>query len=147
MKNKDEDKKTYILELNNGNLRRVTVPANWTLTFGPTIPFAGKGSVSPGNGGTALRFYTDKDKKEARAAFTDVRAFRDADIEIEERRTEVQRKVVEQEGPGGMHNVEVEARITQWVNPDTEQSTPNAQPASAHYVGLLNGLAAPARNY
>ena len=135
------EKKTYILELNNGNLRRVTVPADWTLTFGPTIPFMGKGTpVSAG--GTALRFYAGTDKKNQRAAFTDVRAFRDADIEIEERRTEVQRKVVEQEGPGGMHNVEVEARITQWVNPDDDKITPSAQPASAPYVALLNGLVA-----
>lgn len=137
--------KTYILELNNGNLRKVTVPADWTLTFGPTIPFAGKGAVSVGNGGTALRFYEGKGKDAARAAFTDVRAFRDASIVIEERRTEVQRKVMEQEGPGGMHNVEVEARITQWVNPDDEKATPTAQPASAQYVALLGAM--PAKAY
>src|SRR5690349_1767028 len=100
--------KTYILELIGGNLRRITVPDTWKLTFGPTVPYSGKGSSVSDK--VCLRFY-EGSKDNLRAVFTDVRAFRDADMEIMERRTEVKRQVVQKASAGGMKNVEVEARV------------------------------------
>lgn len=120
--------KIYILELTSGGIRKVTVPASWRLTFGPTIPYAGKGMTSVAGGGTALRFY-EGNKENLRAVFTDVKAFRDAAMPVMERRTQVQRKVVEKKTPGGTKNVEVEARVTEWVNPDdVEDSAESAKP-------------------
>lgn len=136
-----EATKTYVLELNNGNLRKVTVPATWKLTFGPTIPYAGKGSGV--SNGTALRFYEGSSKENLRAAFTDVRAFRDASIEVQERRTETKSQVVAQNGPGGMSNAIVEARITQWVDPDDETPGERNETAAAPYLAQL----LPARTY
>jgi hypothetical protein len=112
---KKKGQKTYILELLNGDLRRITVPETWKLTFGPVVPYSGKGGSSDGR--VCLRFY-EGSKENLRAVFTDVRAFRDESMEIRERRTEVKRQVVQRRDGGGMKNVEVEARVTEWVNPD-----------------------------
>lgn len=131
----EEKTKTYIMDLNNGTVRKVTVPANWKLTFGPTIPYSGKGSTSIHGGGTALRFY-EGNKENLRAAFTDVRAFRDADMPVQERRTQIQKKTIQKDAHGGTKNVEVEARITEWVNPDdVEDSEQAAQP----FLNMIGG--------
>jgi hypothetical protein len=107
--------KTYVLELYNGNLRRITVPAKWKVTFGPAVP--GK----PGQTGGqerhyALRFYETKDRQ--RAVFTDVRTFRDDSISIEERVSTTKRQVVRKQTASGVKDVEVAAVMTEWINPD-----------------------------
>lgn len=123
--------KTYILTLNNNDIRKVTVPGNWKLTFGPTIPYAGKGTGI--NNGTALRFY-EGDKDKLRACFTDVKAFRDADIPVQERRTQTSRKVVQKAAPGGAKNVEVIAQVTEWFDPDNVMDT---EDAAAPFLNLI----------
>ena len=124
-KNQNNDTKTYILTLQNNEIRKVVVPKNWKLTFGPTIPYSGKNGVVSG---TALRFY-EGSKENLRACFTDVKAFRDADIPVQERRTQTQRKVVQRDAPGGAKNVEIVAQVTEWFNPDdSEDSAESAKP-------------------
>ncbi len=111
-----DDLKTYILELKNGNLRRVTVPADWKVTFGPLIP----ADRHSGGGCLALRFYESKEKQ--RAIFTDVKSFRASDIPIEERVTKTQTKHMQKQTPEGVKDVLVEARVTEWRNPDDDQT-------------------------
>lgn len=120
--------KTYILELHSGNIRKVDVPSNWSLTFGPTVPYSGKG-MSVAQGGTALRFYEGTGKTKLRAIFTDVRSFRDASIPIMEKRTETKRKVLQKSDKRGAGNVIVEARVTEWVNPDDDKADSDAPSA------------------
>ena len=135
-----EKQKTYILELTNGDIRKVTVPESWRLTFGPTIPFTGgKQYQTPTSTNIALRFYEGAGKDNLRAVFTDVKSFRDEGISIMERRTETHHKVVQQGDGAGAHNVAVEARVTQWVNPDNELQAEPASPPNK-YFGLLNGI-------
>jgi hypothetical protein len=112
-------KKTYVLELKNGNIRKVTVPSHWKLTFGQIVPHSGdRGNTH--HMGIALRFY-EGTKENLRAVMTDVVAIRDESIEILERRTKVQRKVEHREGKNGMRGVEIEARVSEWINPDKEE--------------------------
>lgn len=108
--------KTYFLDLQNNDVRKVEVPSHWTLTFGPTIPYAGKNTGVPY--GTALRFYEDKGKTELRACFTDVKAFRDSSIPVLEKRTKTQHKIMQQQTKQGVQNAEVAVSVTEWVNPD-----------------------------
>lgn len=110
---------TYILELTNGNLRKVTVPSAWKVTFGPAVPFSpGKGpTYNVEHKGYAIRFY-EKNKENQRAIFTDVRSFRDSAIQIEERVTSSKKQNMRKETKGGFRDVEVEARVTEWINPD-----------------------------
>ncbi len=123
-KKSSETKKTFILGLKGGHIRKITVPANWKLTFGSVVPFQGRGHG--GEGGVALRLY-EGTKENLRAVMTDVVSVRDASIEMMERRTSTQRKAAQKQTPQGMKDVVVEARVTEWVNPDAEEddSKPN----------------------
>lgn len=108
--------KTYILTCANGTIRKVTVPSTWKLTFGPTVPYAPKEGYRTDRG-YSLRFYEGA-KENLRAVFSDVVAFRDDSIGILERKTEVQKKVIKKQTPQGAKDVVVEARVTEWSNPD-----------------------------
>lgn len=107
--------KTYILELKGGNTRKITIPADWKLTYGNVVPFTERGSGH----GVALRIY-EGNKENLRAVMTDVAAIRDSSIDIIEKRHTVQRKTAQKETPKGMKDVVIEARMTEWVNPDAE---------------------------
>jgi len=115
--------KTYILELKNGNTRKITIPHTWKMTFGNVVPYQGKGSHS-GEFRVALRLY-EGNKENLRAVMTDVVAIRDSAIQIVEKRTEVKRQASQRQTTQGMKDVVIEARVTEWVNPDQEE------PASA----------------
>ena len=122
-----DPQKTYVLELKNGGQRRLTVPANWKVTFGPTVPFERKGAGGyRGDEGTwSLRLYEGSDK--LRAIFTDVRAFRDTSIVITEKRIRTKRQTVDKASTKGGKTVIAEARIEEWVDPDspdTDDKTP-----------------------
>lgn len=103
--------KTYLLKMKTGKEQRITIPEDWKLTFGPLLP--GQNSI---NQRPALRIYETKEKQ--RACFNDVEWFRDEDIKVEEKITRTQGKKVCQAGPDGNRDVVVEARFTEWVDPD-----------------------------
>jgi hypothetical protein len=115
---KSTEEKTYILDLRGGGKRRLTVPATWKLTFGPLIPGNKDGS---GRGTLALRFY-EGSKEHQRAVFTDVESFRDSSIEVEEQVTRVKRQGKTRNAPTGTKETVMEARITEWRNPDQTYS-------------------------
>lgn len=116
--------KTYILELTDGNTRRITIPAHWKLTFGSVVPFT---SRNAGHYDTshrvALRMY-EGNKENLRAVMTDVTSIRDADIVISEKRTSVKRQAAQKQTSQGMKDIVVEARVTEWVNPDDDAERP-----------------------
>ncbi len=123
----DTEMKTYILTLRNGNLRKVTVPATWKTTFGPTVPFERKGGGFNSGESWALRFYEGA-KENLRAIFTDVASFYDESIEIMERVTSTQRKVTQRATRQGMKDVLVEARVTEWKRPDGDDDDGELNP-------------------
>jgi hypothetical protein len=108
--------KTYLMDLSGGRMRRITVPASWKVTFGPLIPNDKYGNE---RGKYCLRFYESKDQQ--RAIFTDVVAFRDASLAIEERVTKTKQQTIHKDGPTGRREAVVEARVTEWRNPDSPQ--------------------------
>lgn len=114
------DKTTYLLETKSGQQRKVTVPAGWRVTFGPTVPFARKEGRSYGDELWALRFYADKDLK---AIFTDVKSFREmSEISVSEKRVKTQRQSFSKDGKKGGKAVIAEARIEEWVDPDDPEA-------------------------
>lgn len=113
--------KTYILELKNGDQRKMTVPTHWKLTFGNVVPYEGKGN-RPGEYRVALRIYGES-KEDLRAVMTDVVSFRDANMGILEKRTSVQRKGGTLRTEHGSKDVVYEARMTEWVDPDKEDGS------------------------
>lgn len=119
MSAKPSGEKTFFLELKNGNVRQITIPGNWKLTFGQLVPH----TLRDTHGATsqvALRIY-EGSKENLRAVMTDVVAIRDASIAIKEKRTTTQHKVMQKQTPHGAKNVTVEARVTEWVNPDADE--------------------------
>lgn len=109
---------TYLLTLKNGNLQKITVPSAWKVTFGPIAP-GSKSFESNGGAGMCLRFYEDQSKQ--RAVFTDVKSFRDMSIAIEERVTKTQQQRMKKQTPQGEKDFVVEAKVSQWVDPDREE--------------------------
>lgn len=126
--------KTYILELKNGDTRKITVPAHYKLTFGNVIPYE-KNGARQGEARIALRLY-DGSKENLRAVYTDVVSFRDAAIATLEKRTQVQRKASQKQTDKGLRDVIVEARVTEWVDPDNEDTT---VPASFQQITYSEG--------
>lgn len=109
---------TYIMDLIGGGQRKVTVPANWKPTFGPTIPFTKDGRMaSREQGGYALRFYAGS-KENLRMIFTDVATFRDSSIVIEEKVTKVEEQTVRKQTAAGAKDFVIQAKHTSWVDPD-----------------------------
>jgi hypothetical protein len=115
-KSAEVEMKTYIMDLFDGRQRRLTVPANWKVTFGPLIR-ASNDMKRGGVGGTlALRFYESESKQ--RAIFTDVACFRDASLVVEEKVTKTKKQTLYKDSRGKKKAMQVEGRITQWVDPD-----------------------------
>ena len=114
------EEKTYLIEHDNGTKRRITVPADWKVTFGP----AAKGDR--GKSGIkmplALRFYESDTKQ--RAIFTDVISFRDMSIKIEEEKVSVQEKEGYTECEGIRKRTTFQAKVSEWINPDKVQEVP-----------------------
>lgn len=115
--------KTYILELTGGNIRQITVPANWKMTFGHLVPYSKDGRTGNYQNGNsvALRLY-EGSKENLRVVMTDVRSIRDASMKVLEKRTTVSRKVAQKASTQGSKDVIIEARVTQWVDPDDEEA-------------------------
>lgn len=119
------DEKTYIMIRDNGTRAKITVPADWKVTFGP----AARGDGAARNGSNkmpmALRFYESETKQ--RAIFTDVVSFRDADIQIQEEKVSIQEKEGYMECDGKKKRTIFQAKVREWVNPDIE-NTPALMP-------------------
>lgn len=113
----EQEMKTYLVEFKNGTKQKITVPANWKVTFGP----AAKGNRGDRTGlqmPLALRFYESEVKQ--RAIFTDVVSFRDTSINIEEMKIEIQEKEGYMECDGVKKKTTFQAKATSWVNPDND---------------------------
>lgn len=114
-------KTTYLLQLKSGQERRITCPNGWKITFGPTVPFERKNGrgYNEEQGIWALRLY---DGTKLKAIFTDVRMFRELEtIGVSEKRVRTKRQVLEKESKKGGKAVVAEARIEEWVDPDSPE--------------------------
>lgn len=116
---KTSGNRTFILTLKNGDIRKITIPNTWKITFGNVVPYEGKDGRH-GEHRIALRLY-EGSKENLRAVMTDVIAFREDTIKVLERQTKVQRQAAQKHSNQGMKDVVVEARITEWVDPDNEE--------------------------
>lgn len=116
---KDDDNKVYLIEHDDGIKRKITIPADWRVTFGPAAAGQSRGIGTPKfKMPMALRFYENETQQ--RAIFTDVKSFRDTSIPIEEERVTIENKVGTMDVDGANRSVHFEARIKSWVNPDNE---------------------------
>jgi len=122
IKTEEIQEKIYIVEKENGKKFKITVPADWKVTFGP----AAKGMHTKSSSykvPLALRFYENADKQ--RAIFTDVVSFRDSSILVEEEKVRIQEKDGYMECDGIKKKTTFQATVKEWINPDIQsESTP-----------------------
>lgn len=119
--------KTYILNMKDGTRQKVTVPADWKVTFGALYP--GKDHNS---GRLGLRFWEGSSKDNQRAVIADVESFRDTSIQIEEERVRIHEEGVNAETPLGKKHIIVRGEIKEWVNPDD----PKAAKADPEFLAI-----------
>ena len=114
----EKETKTYHIEFKNGNEKRITVPADWKVTFGPCVVGgnSGRGMEMP----LALRFYESKENQ--RAIFTDVRSFRDMDIKILEKKVSVQEEQGFIERGGKKKATTFQAQCVEWKDADDPEN-------------------------
>lgn len=115
MKKPAIEMKTYLLHMKGGTHQKVTVPANWKVTFGPLCP-GGKGYSENGSNSMSLRFYESANNQ--RAVFTGVQSFRDESIKVMEKITRTQQQTMSKRTGNGAKDVVVEARVSEWIDPD-----------------------------
>jgi len=117
VKKKPDEMRTYFVETNKGS-KKVTVPANWKVTFGNVSP----GNKSNGPGGElCLRFYEGSANNQ-RMVIVGVVQFRDMAIAVEEKRVSIKQQILRKDTEHGSKDVVVEGRMEEWVNPDKPDS-------------------------
>ena len=118
----------YLLTMSGGKKKKVTVPADWKVTFGPIVPGSQKSGFS---GSNCLRFYQDRDHP--RAVFTGVEEFREAGVNVLEQRTRTKTQFSSKDSHSGHKGVQMEARITDWVDADEPEQ---AEEQDKDFLGL-----------
>jgi len=99
------EQKKYVLYMARGQQRRITIPADWKVTYGPIVPGSGmKG------GSLCFRVYESKEKQ--RLCLMDVIGFREESIPLEVLRSDAERLKLAQEMAGEGGKV--------WVNTDED---------------------------
>ncbi len=114
-----ESPRTYLLVFERGGKKRITVPANWKVTFGPAAVGLGKTAYGGAKVPMAIRFYEDENRQ--RAIFTEVVSFRDMSIPVLEERRTTQTKTGHMDLDGARKNVNVQAEVREWVDPDNDE--------------------------
>lgn len=122
MPEKDEERRTYLIVHIDGTRRKITIPANWKVTFGPAVK---GGNYAPGSGPRpvmpmALRFYEHDTMQ--RAIFTDVQNFRDLSIPVEVEKVSHQEKDGFTEVDGVRKRTSFQVQTKEWVNDLDETS-------------------------
>lgn len=112
--------KTLVLEMTKGAERRLTIPADWAVTFGP-VAIGAKYHHADGSA-NVLRLYEDASRKKLKAVFKDVRSFFEEGIEIVERKVETKQKTYQKmnEATGKMEAYQAKVERKTWVNPYEE---------------------------
>lgn len=110
--------KVLVIQGRGNKQRRVVVPADATVTFGPTVPFERKS----GDDDWSLRVYADVGKKKLLAVFAGVAGFHElGTIKISERRVKSKRHVMEKDSKDFSKGTVMEARVEEWVDPDDDE--------------------------
>lgn len=103
--------RVYMIEFTNGKQKRISIPGEWKITFGPLAP-GSKGYENNGEKGLCLRLYENKDQQ--RAVFTKVASFRDMSIHVEERVVHRRNERAQRETPNGVKDFTVQAEYAEW---------------------------------
>lgn len=110
--------RTLYAELNGGNMRKIEIPSDWVVTFGPIAVGVGRnGQESP----NVLRIYSDTKRTDLVAVYRDVKAVSDERVKVTEKTVKKKQKVFQKNGPNGNQQWAAEIRKTEWKNPFADE--------------------------
>ncbi len=119
---------TFLLEMKDGSQKKITIPSDWTLTFGALVP-----GSQHNLGKLGLRVRKGQSQK---AVFQDVESFRDTSMQIEERVTTVKEETFYKGDGENKKAVVVEGKVHEWINPDAPRPQAEEQPKQLRVVNL-----------
>jgi hypothetical protein len=105
--------KTLLLICAGGTKRKVTVPADWKITFGAIASKPSEMSRYDGARGWCLRIY---DGTMPKVVFTDVISFREESVDVQVMVTRTEQKRMDRETPTGRKQGVAEMRYSEWRN-------------------------------
>lgn len=110
--------RTLMAETKSGSLRKIIIPANWTISFGPiAVGVARNGQESP----NVLRIYADAGRKDLQAVYRDIVSVSDERVQITERKTVKRQKTFTKKGSNGEQVYAAELRKTVWSDPFADE--------------------------
>lgn len=112
-----EKTKTLLVQMRDAKDRKITIPEDWTITFGPIAV----GARSDGNSAHVLRLYADAGKKHLKAVFRNVTSFHEEGIDIREKVVRKKNKSFRRAGMKGDQTYSAEVRQTSWVDPFADE--------------------------
>jgi len=109
--------RTLFVEVKEG-LRKITIPADWTISFGPlAVGLKSNGMESP----NVLRIYADKKRADLVAVYRDVISVSDERVIVSQKKTTKKQKVFHKRGGNGEQSFAAEIRKTSWTNPYADE--------------------------
>lgn len=115
---KNEETVVYLIEYQNGDAEKITIPASWKVTFGPLVPGS---KAHESNGAICLRVYESKEKQ--RAVFTKVQSFRMIGIPVERKIVKTQQETFYRDTPQGKKSVVMSGSVEEWKDADEPQKS------------------------
>lgn len=109
------EQKTLLMLCAGGTKRKVTIPADYKITFGSIASKPDQLSRYDGARGWCLRIY---DGTMVKAVFTDVISFREESIAVQVQVTRTESKRMDRSTPSGKRSGVAEMRYTEWAEAD-----------------------------
>lgn len=132
-----EKTRTLYAEIHGGNMRKITIPVSWVITFGPIgVGQRRDGSESP----NVLRIYSDARRTDLVAVYRDIKTVSDERVIVTERTTKKKQKVFNKAGPKGNQSFAAEARKTEWVNPFADEPEADDSGFDEQFLALPAGM-------
>ena len=128
-----DEETTYLIIHEDGTERKITVPSDWKVTFGPAAKGMNAGKNPSYKVPLCLRFYENETRQ--RAIFTDVVSFRDLSIKTEIKVVTTQEKAGYMECEGKRKATTFQARSEEWIDPDDLAKVP-ALPSGSNVEGF-----------
>lgn len=111
--------RTLIVNSKGGEVRRIVIPKDWTLTYGPVVVGASRqdhGGQSP----NVLRIYSDAGKKNLMAVFRNVEDLMDEAVELRVKVTKAKTKSFVREEANGQQVYNAVIKKTTWRDPNAD---------------------------
>ena len=110
--------RTIFVEVKSGTLRRIEIPEDWHISFGPVAVGVSRNGVESPN---VLRIYADVQRKNLVAVYRDVISISDARVKVTDKKVHKREKKFIKKGGNGEQVCAAEIRKTVWSDPFADE--------------------------